>query len=1104
VESVATWLKNLGLERYAHIFADNDVDYDVLRYLTEADLEKLGVSLGHRKRLIAAIAALDPAAGGAAAIQPPGRPSRETAASAAADAVLDDRTAAAVGERRHLTVLFCDMVGFTEIADRVDPEVLQKIIHGYEDACAACVTRYEGYVFQRLGDGIVAFFGYPYAHENEAERAIRTALEILGSMHRLEFPDVGRLSVRIGIASGLVVVRSASQGAVGDTMIIASRLQGIAQPDCIVVSARVHHLAGAGFLYLDLGEQTLKGIAKPMHVWRVIGVRRVESRFHAAHMTPLTPFVGRETESQLLHSLWAKAVAGRGQAVAIGGEAGIGKSRLARAIVEDTRTNPEVWMTELQCSPFHTQSALFPVADQMRRQIFQDEQAGDDASRWLALENYLRRTSLPVEEVLPLFAQLLSVAPPAGYPALTLTPERARLLTRQFLVALIIDLAKSAPGIVIIEDLHWADPSTIDLIDFLIECMRDARILLVLTHRPEFDHALPGWAHVERISLARLRGADAAELVRLCLGDADLTADVMREVSSKTDGVPLYIEEFTKAVVESREQAISAARAQVVIPETLQDSLLSRLDHLGEAKAVAQLAAMLGHEFRSDVLAAVWTGDSASLGEGLERLMRGEFIYPLGEAPNRRYVFKHALIRDAAYESLLRSHRVTQHRRIAERLEERFPEIVADQPEVLAHHYALGRNPERAAHFWLQGGRRSLRRNAHVEAAAHLRSALGAVGELPEGAERHLAELDVQITLGTALIAASGYASADGAAAWVRAQALCALVGNVPQQVPALFGLWMFECVRANHPAALALGQTLVQMADAADSDDLRIEAYLGRGISHFFLGELSAAKSSLAVVLETYQPQQHGGHRFQFGQDPAAIALIYLGWLAWLEGDGPQADGLFERATVFARSLEHPFTLSFVLAFAGWHQQYCREITRAETTTAELIRLCTEEQIPVFLTHGLLLAGWSLCERGDPNGPAALADAIEKFRATGSRCFLPYWYGFRAAALAVRGERAAALALIDDAHAAMEATTERWPEAELHRLTGSVLEQTGADAAAVEACYRRALAVARARGMMAWALRAQTSLDAFLRISHGPARGADRANGQHRQQLRE
>jgi len=1079
VQLVADWLKSLGLERYAQVFAGNDIDYDVLRCLTEADLEKLGVSLGHRKRLLAAIAALEAAPPPAAAILPLRRPSGEMAAPAQPDSATDDSTAAA-GERRHLTVLFCDMVAFTEIADRVDPEVLQKIIHAYEEACAACVTRYEGYVFQRLGDGIVAFFGYPYAHENEAERATRAALEILGSMQRLEFPDVGRLSVRIGIASGLVVVRSASQGAVGDTMIIASRLQGIAQPGCIVVSARVHHLAGAGFLYMDMGEQTLKGIAKPLHVWRVIGVRRVESRFHAAHMTALTPFVGREAEAELLHALWDKAVAGRGQAVAIGGAAGIGKSRLARTIVEASRTDPVVWMTELQCSPFHTQSALFPVADQMRRQIFHDEQPGDDASRWLALENYLRRTSLPVAEVLPLFAQLLSVVLPAGHPAPTLSPERQRLLTRQFLIALIIDRAKNGPGIVIIEDLHWADPSTIDLVDFLIERMHDTRILLVLTHRPEFDHALPAWAQIEHISLARLRGADAAELVRLCLGDADLPADVMREVSSKTDGVPLYIEEFTKAVVESREQAISAARAQVVIPETLQDSLLSRLDHLGESKALAQLAAMLGHEFRSDVLAALWPGDSESLDRGLERLIRGEFIYPLGEPPNLRFVFKHALIRDAAYESLLRSHRMTQHRRIAERLEERFEEIVADQPEVLAHHYALGKNPERAAQFWLQGGRRSLRRNAHVEAAAHLRSALGAIGELPGGPERHLAELDVQITLGTALIAASGYASRDVAASWSRAQELCALVGNVPQQVPALFGLWMFECVRANHAAALALAETLVQMAEAVASDDLRIEAYLGLGISQFFLGELNAANSSLAVVLATYDPQRHGGHRFQFGQDPAAIALIYLGWLAWLEGDGSQAKALLVRATDFARGLGHPFTLSFVLAFAGWHHQYCLEVEGAETTTDELISLCTEEQIPVFLAHGLVLAGWSQCERGDPEGPAVLADAIEKFRATGSRCFLPYVYAFRADALAARGERTAAIELIETAQAAMEATGERWAEPELHRLTGRILELGGAVAAA-QASYRRALTVARERGMRTWALRAEASLGASL-----------------------
>ena len=530
--------------------------------------------------------------------------------------------------------------------------------------------------------------------------------------------------------------------------------------------------------------------------------------------------------------------------------------------------------------------------------------------------------------------------------------------------------------------------------------------------------------------------------------------------------------------------------SQVVIPESLHDSLIARLDLLGEAKTIAQLAAMLGREFRRDVLGAIWMGSAASLASGLARLTLAEFIYPIGDQTPQRYTFKHALIQDAAYKSLLRSHRETHHRRIAEVLEEQFTEVVAEQPEVVAHHYALGKHPERAARLWLQAGQSSLRRNAHVEAAAHLRSALGATAELADTPATALAELDAQITLGTALVAASGYASPDVEAAWTRAQHLCSIVGSVPQQVPALFGLWMFETVRANHPAGIALSQTLVQLAEAAQSDDILIEALLAMGISRFFLGQFREARSSFDHLLATYDVDKHGGHRFQFGQDPASIALIWLCWIYWLQGDFAQADAAIARAIEFARSLKHPFTLSYVLAYAGYHQQYCRNPAGVDSITDELIRLCTEEQIPVFLANGLMLAGWSLCEKGNPTGPAALLNALQMFRSTGSRCFLPYWNSRLADALSARGDDSSAINLIEDAHAAMAATSERWAEPELHRLRGQVLERSGATVALSETCYRRAIATARERGMRAWELRAATSLAGSL-SSQGRSREA-------------
>lgn len=1078
MDSVLEWLRKLGLERYSGLFATNDVDLDIAGQLEESDLEKLGISLGDRKRLLKAIAQLnaDCAPEPAAHFVTPA-PGRERDAP-------DPRPfpTALAGERRQLTVMFCDMVGFTELANRVDPEVLQRIIRSYEDACAACITRYEGFVFQRLGDGIVAFFGYPMAHEDEAERSIRSALLIVESLARLDVAGVGHLLVRVGIATGLVVVSSsAEQGAVGDTMNLAARLQGMAKPGSILVSGRVHRLAGGSFDYEDLGEHQLKGIAQPVPVWRIVGMRRVESRFEAARVSPLTPLVGREAECKVLRDQWRQVVAGQGQVVGISGEAGIGKSRLARVIIDETRDDDAVWVVELQCSHFHTQSSLYPVADLLRQQIFRDEGQLDDVARWAAIETYLRSTSLDVDAALPLVAQLLSVPPPAGRLPSALTPERARLLTRQFLVSILIDRAKARPGILILEDLHWADPSTLDLVDHLIERVGDAGVLVLLTHRPEFDRPLPAQAHVTGIVLSRLRDPEASELVRLTFLGHDFAPDVLRKVIEKTDGVPLYIEEFTKAVVDSRHAAVSAAMSQVVIPASLHDSLLARLDRLGEAKAIAQLAAMLGREFSREVLAAVWPGDPDALAAGLERLERAEFIFPTGDGTRPRYLFKHALIQDAAYESLLKSDRVTHHLRIAEVMDAQFADIASEQPEVLAHHYAGGQAPQRAAQFWLAAGQQSLRRNAHVEAAAHLRSALAAVAQLPDTPQRALAELDVVIVLGTALVAASGFASSEVEAVWTRAQQLCAVVGNVPQQVPALFGLWMFECVRANHPAALELSVTIVQLAEAVQSEDLLIQAHLAMAASNFFLGNFTSALASFEKIHAIYHAERHAGHRFQFGQDPAAIALAFEAWVQWLQGETSLSLETSMRAVTFARSLDHPFTLSFVLAYSGWHRHYCREPADVEAVAAELIELCTVEAIPVFLAHGNVLAAGIRCDQGDAAGPTTMHQALEIFRSTGSRCFLPYWDALHADALSVRGDHVQALALFDAALGVVDATQERWAEPELHRLRGLALERRGDDAVAVETCHRRALETARALGARAWELRAQTSLAACL-----------------------
>jgi class 3 adenylate cyclase/predicted ATPase len=991
--------------------------------------------------------------------------------------------------------MFCDLVDSTGLSERLDPEDMREVIRLYQETSTQVIAEFDGFIARFMGDGILAYFGWPRAHENSAERAIHAGLRMVSAVATLQPISGQKLRVRVGIATGLVVVGdtvgpgwASERHVVGDAPNLAARLQALATPNSVIIAPSTQRLASGQFDFEDLGEHALKGIANPVRTWRVIGVRHVESRFQAARVAPLTPLVGREHECNVLRALWQKVVAGRGQVIAIGGEAGIGKSRLARVIIDESRQDRSQWTIELQCSAFHTQNSLYPVADQLRQQIFGDEPSLDDDARWRALEKYLRSTSINVDEALPLFASLLSVPMPADRPPSTLTPDRARLLTRHFLASIIIDLAKSGPGIFILEDLHWADPSTLDLVDYFIERMRDARILVLLTHRPEFERPLPAHAHVTSLALSRLRGTDASELVRLAFREQDFEPDVLRKVIEKTDGVPLYIEEFTKAVVESRRAAISAASSQVVIPASLHDSLLARLDLLGEAKGVAQLASMLGREFSRDVLAAVWTGSSEVLATGLARLIVAEFIYPAGDGKRERYHFKHALIQDAAYESMLRSSRVTHHRRIAEVLETGFADVAANQPEVVAHHYAAGKVPERAAQLWFDAGQRSLRRNAHVEAAAYLRGALGTLAELPDLPQRSLSELDMQITLGTALVAAKGYASDDVEATWTRAQQLCAVVGDVPQQFPALFGLWMYECVRANHPAALELATNVLGRAQAVQSDDLLIEAHLAMGITNFFLGNFAESQAHFERVGSMYDPQRHGSHRFQFGQDPATVALNYLSWVYWLRGDPKRAFDTGCNAIALARSLEHPFTLSFALAFAGWHRHFTRSLAAADDLTDELVTLCTNENIPVFLAQGHVLCALSRCEKADAEGPAAMNAALDEFRATGSRCFLSYWDALDAEAISAVGDSAGATARLNQAFAQMEATHERWAEPELHRIRGILLERSGGDAAAIEACHRRALASARALGAKAWELRAATSLAACQR-----AQGHDR-----------
>ena len=751
---VTGWLGSLGLAQYVELFAANAIDVEVLPDLTDDELKLLGVPLGHRKKLLKAIGELD---GGAAPT------ARLTETLASITTAAPTTRAFEQGERRQLTVLFCDMVGFTELANRVDPEVLQRIIRSYEDACAVCITRYEGYVFQRLGDGIVAFFGYPLAHEGEAERAIHAGLAIIEALSKLDVPEAGRLQVRIGIATGVVVVSSAEKGAVGETMNLGSRLQSIAQPGSIVVSERVHRLAGGSFVCQDLGEQSLKGIAQPTHAYRVVGVSEAASRFEAATQEGLTPLVGREQEIGLLMERWALAQDGEGQVVLLCGEPGIGKSRILGALRERLGAQGAQAL-RFQCSPYYVNSAFWPSIDSFERALKfgRDEppESKLDKLETLMVTHYGR----PLAGV-RFIASMLSIPCDERYGALAMTPQKHKDETLRSLVDLTEAAARKQPSVMLFEDAHWADPTSLEVLDLLVDRVRSVPLLIVLTHRPEFESRWSQHGHVIGLNLSKLTRTQSTAMVSQVAGGKALPAALLEQILAKTDGVPLFVEELTKSILESGELKDAGDRYEYVgsahsitIPATLRDSLMARLDRFLPVKEIAQIGAAIGREFSYELVAAAAPMAQGQLDAALSQLTDSGLAFRRGTPPEAIYTFKHALVQDAAYDALLKSRRQELHAKIARVIEERFPNIKTAEPEVLAHHLTAAGLAQAAIPLWQRAGELALKRMALTEAISHLDKGLELVSTLPRSSQRDASELGLRTVLGTAWLALKGWA----------------------------------------------------------------------------------------------------------------------------------------------------------------------------------------------------------------------------------------------------------------------------------------------------------------------------------------------------------
>jgi predicted ATPase/class 3 adenylate cyclase len=1077
---VAAWLCGLGLGQYEQAFRENDIDAEVLMDLTAEDLIGLGVaSIGHRRKLLAAIAALRA-----------GSFSATTAATAVPAAVSGRAWLAPEAERRQLTVMFVDLVDSTALAARLDPEEMAQVLRTYQSAVVGAITRFEGHVAKYMGDGVLAYFGYPRAHENEAERAVRAGLAAVAAVHSLGSVYGEMLAARVGIATGPVVVgeligegAAREETVVGDTPNLAARLQSLAEPDTVAISARTRELIGGLFELAELGPQILKGFPVPVCAWRVVGEGAAESRFEALHGADLTPLVGRENEIGLLLEHWERAKEGEGQVVLLGGEPGIGKSRLMRALRGRLENEPHTPLSHY-CSPHHQTSPLYPVIGHLERAA---GFAADDsaATRLDKLEALLALSTDHVAVVAPLLAALLSLETDARYPPLDMSPHRQKERTLEELVDQVLGLARHRPVLALFEDVHWADPTSLELLELLVDRVQGAPVLVLITFRPEFEPPWMHYPHVTALTLSRLsRRQGAAMVARLSDGKA-LPPAVLDQIVAKTDGVPLFVEELTRTVLETNllrdegdHYALAGPLPPMAIPTTLQESLLARLDRLAPAREVAQVAAAIGREFSHDLLASAAALPESDLQAALDDLVGAGLVFRRGMPPQATYSFKHALVQDAAYATLVRAKRQRLHARIAAALEQHLPEAVQAQPELLAHHYTEAGLAEPATEYWLRAGQRAIARSAMAEALAQLRNGLDLLASLPE-ADQKRRELDLQVALGVALMATQGWSAPDAGRANARARELCEQIGATAQLWPVLYGQWVFHGVRAEHNAAREVADEFLRRAQDHQETSATLVAHRIHGTGAFWRGEVAAARPHLERALALYDPERHRSLAFLYVQDPRVAALSALSWTLFAMGYPEQARARSREALAAASELAHLNTLAYALLFACFFEQYRLAWREAKDRAEKLIELATEQNFPHFLAAATVIRGWALTQSGElETGLAQLRQGLPAWRATGAGLYEPYFLGLQAEVLGRSGAAEEGLDLVAKALERVEETGEGWFEAELHRIMGELmLRLPKPDPIPAEAQFGHAAATARQQGAKLWELRAATRL---------------------------
>jgi predicted ATPase/class 3 adenylate cyclase len=1076
VQQIADWLNKLGLGQYSESFVNNGIDLGVLPDLTDQDLEKLGVVLGHRRRMLRAISDLKHSEADKAAAEP----SRQ-----------DD------AERRQLTTIFCDLAGSTALSARLDPEDMRGVIRAYQSACARIISSYDGFISRFLGDGMLAYFGYPRAHEEDAERAVRAGLDIVTAVKQLETSAHETLNVRVGIATGVVVVGdligegiSQERSVVGDTPNLAARLHALAEPGTVVISASTRRLTAGHFEYLDLGNIALKGLTEPVRAWQVLGPSGVESRFEAVHGSSLTPLLGRDEEIELLLRRWKQAVEGEGRVVLLTGEPGIGKSHIARTIQERLQAEPMIQLRYF-CSSHHANSALFPFVNQLER-ASRFQRNDPPAAKLAKLETLLARSAADLDRSVAFLANLLSLPSTDRYHLPELTPQKRKEKILCTLLAQLEGLATLRPVLMVFEDAHWIDPTSLELLGLTVRRVPQLRVLLLITARPEFMPPWPGHAHVTTLALTRLSRRHGLALVeRVTMGKA-LPEEVMDQILARTDGVPLFVEELTKTVLESGllqerngRYVLEHPLRSLAIPTTLHASLVARLDRFPGVTEIAQIGAAIGREFSYELLSMVAGLPGENLEQTLGQLVRSELVFCRGEIPRSVYSFKHVLVRDAAYEGLLKSRRAQLHLAIAAALEQEFPEILEAEPETIAHHATEAGLTEKAVGYWLLAGKKAAARSANLEAIAHARRGIEAANRLPDGPEKDRLELDLQLTLGPCLIATQGPASIPAVATFARARELCERLGDAPEYLQVMFWSVTASVMRGELPRALEAIGTLLSRAEARKDRPALLNAVRGRAMILLFMGSIVEASQEIERALEMFSGSQESDRLIAraAGQDPGAASLALMSWSLWILGHLDSAAAKIAAALQRAEAVEHPHTQAYVCYYAS--------ILYALRGDPALARRYAERCLSLSEEHGF--RRWRSLSRAIRGISITLVDvssnvldevrvAFDEYLGDGYQLGVTALDVLLCQALLSRHQPEAAQEIAERGLSTASNNSERIFEAELYRCQAQALLARHGSEAATEAqsLFDRALRTARGQQARSLELRAARDLAAI------------------------